>query len=350
MGLVTATVDTVEVHSSTLRGGTGGAGADRRAADGMASRAPTGRPPRVEPRRDTLTRRDSSGRGRGGGSSFGWYDDGDSGRSSTTRRSNQVRPGGRSRSSPGPSGDRRRRISDRSPIGAPPGASSGARPRSSAGQSNGLLIRSAEVRILPRARGSARGRLQGCRPVGTMARWCSTNRHVVRSSTSARCRPVVRSTRRCRSHCTSIPMCPPWGRSIRAQPRSPWTGHYRSAVRHRDQQRRSDRLPRRRPVAVGGRIFDGAYDNAAAGERPVYGALNFRRKPIGAAPRFGSAHLRLTAEAISRTTFCYPDSVLEPHMRHRRQMALIEWLADDRDPGARSLHRGPGARSGPHRA
>jgi len=58
------------------------------------------------------------------------------------------------------------------------------------------------------------------------------------------------------------------------------------------------------------RIFNGAYDNAAASERPVYGALNFRRKPIGAAPRFGSAHLRLTAEAISRTTFCYPDSVL----------------------------------------
>ncbi|WP_432178269.1 DUF3626 domain-containing protein [Streptomyces sp. NBC_00063] len=60
------------------------------------------------------------------------------------------------------------------------------------------------------------------------------------------------------------------------------------------------------------RIFDGSYDEAAAHERPVYGALNFRRKAVGAAPRFGSAHFRLSAEAVSRTTFCYPDSFLEP--------------------------------------
>ncbi|WP_372446949.1 DUF3626 domain-containing protein [Nocardia goodfellowii] len=31
-----------------------------------------------------------------------------------------------------------------------------------------------------------------------------------------------------------------------------------------------------------------------AGNRPVYGALNFRRALVGAAPRFGSAHLRLS--------------------------------------------------------
>ncbi|MFD7184878.1 DUF3626 domain-containing protein [Streptomyces sp. NPDC059904] len=60
------------------------------------------------------------------------------------------------------------------------------------------------------------------------------------------------------------------------------------------------------------RIFDGSYDEAAAHERPVYGALNFRRKTVGAAPRFGSAHFRLSAEAVARTTFCYPDSFLEP--------------------------------------
>ncbi|MFD9728500.1 DUF3626 domain-containing protein [Streptomyces sp. NPDC059072] len=60
------------------------------------------------------------------------------------------------------------------------------------------------------------------------------------------------------------------------------------------------------------RIFDGAYDDAAAHERPVYGALNFRRKTVGAAPRFGSAHFRLTARTLARTTFCYPDSVFEP--------------------------------------
>ncbi|MFB7462773.1 DUF3626 domain-containing protein [Streptomyces sp. NPDC056224] len=60
------------------------------------------------------------------------------------------------------------------------------------------------------------------------------------------------------------------------------------------------------------RIFDGAYDDAPAHERPVYGALNFRRKQVGAAPRFGSAHFRLTARTLARTTFCYPDSFFEP--------------------------------------
>jgi hypothetical protein len=60
------------------------------------------------------------------------------------------------------------------------------------------------------------------------------------------------------------------------------------------------------------RIFGGAYDDAPAHERPVYGALDHRRRPFGAAPRFGSAHLRLSAAALARTTFCYPDSVLEP--------------------------------------
>jgi Protein of unknown function (DUF3626) len=60
------------------------------------------------------------------------------------------------------------------------------------------------------------------------------------------------------------------------------------------------------------RIFAGAYDRADAHERPVYGALNFRLKPYGAAPRFGSAHFRLSAETLPRTTFCYPDSALQP--------------------------------------
>ncbi|MFE7708216.1 DUF3626 domain-containing protein [Streptomyces sp. NPDC057486] len=60
------------------------------------------------------------------------------------------------------------------------------------------------------------------------------------------------------------------------------------------------------------RIFGGAYDGVPGEQRPVYGALNFRRKEVGAAPRFGSAHFRLTAEALSRATFCYPDSAAEP--------------------------------------
>ncbi|MEU8710152.1 DUF3626 domain-containing protein [Streptomyces sp. NPDC048565] len=60
------------------------------------------------------------------------------------------------------------------------------------------------------------------------------------------------------------------------------------------------------------RIFGGAYDGASAHERPVYGALDFRRSPYGAAPRFGSAHFRLSAGALPHATFCYPDSYLEP--------------------------------------
>lgn len=60
------------------------------------------------------------------------------------------------------------------------------------------------------------------------------------------------------------------------------------------------------------RIFGGAYDTAAAHERPKYGALNHRRWMIGASPRFGSAYLRLAAHTLVRTTFCYPDSVYEP--------------------------------------
>jgi hypothetical protein len=60
------------------------------------------------------------------------------------------------------------------------------------------------------------------------------------------------------------------------------------------------------------RIFGGAYDGAPASERPVYGALNFRGQEVGAAPRFGSSHFRLTGAALARATFCYPDSAAEP--------------------------------------
>lgn len=60
------------------------------------------------------------------------------------------------------------------------------------------------------------------------------------------------------------------------------------------------------------RIFGGAYDGMPVEQRPVYGALNFRGKGVGAAPRFGSAYFRLSAEALPRATFCYPDSAAEP--------------------------------------
>lgn len=81
------------------------------------------------------------------------------------------------------------------------------------------------------------------------------------------------------------------------------------------------------------RIFGGAYDEASDRERPVYGALNHRRRPVGGAPRFGSAHLRLSASTSARTTFCHPDSHLEPSdFGTARRMGLVDLaLADDRD-------------------
>ncbi|MCX5231769.1 DUF3626 domain-containing protein [Streptomyces sp. NPDC006553] len=81
------------------------------------------------------------------------------------------------------------------------------------------------------------------------------------------------------------------------------------------------------------RIFGGAYDEAPADARPVYGALDFRRRPFGAAPRFGSAHLRLTPAALERATFCYPDSCLEPtDFGVAARMDLIALAeADDQD-------------------
>jgi hypothetical protein len=60
------------------------------------------------------------------------------------------------------------------------------------------------------------------------------------------------------------------------------------------------------------RLFGGAYDNTSAGERPKVGALNFRRRATGAAPRYGSAHLRLQSHISPRCTFCFPDSCFEP--------------------------------------
>jgi hypothetical protein len=83
------------------------------------------------------------------------------------------------------------------------------------------------------------------------------------------------------------------------------------------------------------RIFAGAYDGGPAADRPKYGSLNFRRRLVGGSPRFGSAHLRLAAHTLTRTTFCYPDSVFEP--RHFGVAAKISTLitlaeAGDKDP------------------
>jgi len=81
------------------------------------------------------------------------------------------------------------------------------------------------------------------------------------------------------------------------------------------------------------RIFAGAYDHAPAQDRPVYGALDFRRRGTGGAPRFGSSYFRLIEPALDRTTFCFPDSADDPeHFGVASGMGLIT-LADasDRD-------------------
>lgn len=78
------------------------------------------------------------------------------------------------------------------------------------------------------------------------------------------------------------------------------------------------------------RIFGRAYDHAAPAERPKYGALDPLALAEGAAPRFGSAHLRLSAGVLQRTTFCYPDSVhLPEHFGLADRMDLVERLAAD---------------------
>jgi hypothetical protein len=75
------------------------------------------------------------------------------------------------------------------------------------------------------------------------------------------------------------------------------------------------------------RIFGQAYDTAPPSERPCYGALNLGHA-AGAAPRFGSAHLRLASGVLARTTFCHPDSVYEPsHFGVVDRFALVERLA-----------------------
>ncbi|NEC84327.1 DUF3626 domain-containing protein [Streptomyces sp. SID12501] len=81
------------------------------------------------------------------------------------------------------------------------------------------------------------------------------------------------------------------------------------------------------------RMFAGVYDSAPAQQRPVYGALNFRRQVVGAAPRFGSSHFRLTGAALARATFCYPDSAAEPdHFGVAAGMSLVALAeADTRD-------------------
>ncbi|MFI5838002.1 DUF3626 domain-containing protein [Micromonospora sp. NPDC051300] len=61
-------------------------------------------------------------------------------------------------------------------------------------------------------------------------------------------------------------------------------------------------------------MFGGAYQRPGVrpAERPTYGGLNLLDHPDGACPRFGSCHLRLRPEVLSRTTFTFGDSHLGP--------------------------------------
>ncbi|MFC7486901.1 DUF3626 domain-containing protein [Knoellia sp. CPCC 206453] len=80
------------------------------------------------------------------------------------------------------------------------------------------------------------------------------------------------------------------------------------------------------------RIFAGAYDDADAAHRPKYGSLNFRGRAIGGSPRFGSAHFRLSAESLGRTTFCYPDSYEEPeHFGVESRVSTLVAMAEADD-------------------
>jgi hypothetical protein len=83
-------------------------------------------------------------------------------------------------------------------------------------------------------------------------------------------------------------------------------------------------------VALGKPCLGGAYDDAAPAERPKYGALNYRRRPTGGSPRFGSAFFRLRTDALPRCTFCYPDSSARPsHFGVADRMSLIAMAMQD---------------------
>ncbi len=61
-------------------------------------------------------------------------------------------------------------------------------------------------------------------------------------------------------------------------------------------------------------LFGGAYHGTevVAADRPKYGALNLLDHPDGAAPRFGSCHVRLRTHVNDRTTYTFGDSHLGP--------------------------------------
>lgn len=59
-------------------------------------------------------------------------------------------------------------------------------------------------------------------------------------------------------------------------------------------------------------LFGGAYDAAASGDRPLYGAFDLLMDPHGGSPRFGSSFLVLRDHVRQRVTLCVGDSHAGP--------------------------------------
>ncbi|WP_280249845.1 DUF3626 domain-containing protein [Nocardia abscessus] len=76
------------------------------------------------------------------------------------------------------------------------------------------------------------------------------------------------------------------------------------------------------------RMFGGHYDSAPVSSRPKYGSLDHRGDRYGGSPRFGSCYLRLAEHTLERTTFCFPDSVFEPHSFGTAERMNLIALAD----------------------
>jgi hypothetical protein len=94
------------------------------------------------------------------------------------------------------------------------------------------------------------------------------------------------------------------------------------------------------------RMFGGAYQRPGvrAEDRPKYGALNLRHHDDGAAPRFGSAHLRLRPHVRDRATFTFGDSFHHPTEAGTADAfdAVLAALHAHHGPGALERSRTPG--------
>jgi hypothetical protein len=100
------------------------------------------------------------------------------------------------------------------------------------------------------------------------------------------------------------------------------------------------------------RMFGGAYQRPGvrAQDRPKYGALNVLRHDDGAAPRFGSAHLRLRPHVREWATFTFGDSARHPTEAGTADAFDAVLAAMVAHHGGDALTRPRGSGSGPGRA